>query len=304
MKVCALGEITFDIIFKDGRPVDSKVGGSVVNTLVSLGRQGVPVRLIAASGFDEVGLLTREFLKSNGIDISRLSVYQGTSRIALAFLDKKNNATYSFYNGLNRNNLPLVFPSGISGGLVLFGSSFGIKPEVRAGLVRFLDKARTSGSLVYYDPNIRANTFSNNERAKEWIVENIKFSNIVKGSIEDFEAIFGSNHPQEAYNAVKRINPDVVLLVTSGKDGADLFTPVMNEHYDVPQIIPVSTIGAGDAFSAGIIYGLHLANADNTGLDSLHKNKWLKVVEWAIKFSSEVCLSYDNYIEADKPERI
>ena len=53
--VYTIGEATFDIIFKDSKPKDAKVGGSVLNTSVSLGRLGILVNFISAFGNDEVG---------------------------------------------------------------------------------------------------------------------------------------------------------------------------------------------------------------------------------------------------------
>jgi fructokinase len=57
MKILALGETTYDIIFKDSKPVDGRVGGSILNTAVSLGRLGIPVSMVALCGSDEIGLL-------------------------------------------------------------------------------------------------------------------------------------------------------------------------------------------------------------------------------------------------------
>ena len=39
-KIYTIGETVLDIIFKNGQPVASKAGGSMLNTAVSLGRRG------------------------------------------------------------------------------------------------------------------------------------------------------------------------------------------------------------------------------------------------------------------------
>lgn len=296
MNIYALGETTFDILFKDNRPIDSKVGGSVLNTAVSLGRLGVPVKMVAACGTDDIGSLTCRFLTENNIDASLLTVYKGTSRVALAFLDVRNDAHYTFYNGQNYDNKSLNFPREAKNGLVLFGSSFGIKSEIRQELREYLKRVHLNNNIVYYDPNIRQPQLNGNKNAKDWIIENIKLSDIIKGSNDDFLLLFGTDIAQETYKKIKSINPNAILISTANKDGVDIFTPTFNEHYHVPQINPISTIGAGDTFSAGIIYGLHLADVNKISLHFLHKDKWDKAVEYAIKFSTEVCLSYENYI--------
>ena len=184
MQLYALGEITYDIIFKDGKPIDSKVGGSVLNTAVSSARLGMPVTMVATCATDEIGLITQKYLTTNGINTKSITVYKGTSRIALAFLDEQNNAKYSFYNGLNYEELKLSFPTSTENGFVLFGSSFGINPQIRTDLVKYLKRAKESGNLIYYDPNFRPSQLIGNDSAKEWIIENIRMADIVKGSNE------------------------------------------------------------------------------------------------------------------------
>ena len=86
------------------------------------------------------------------------------------------------------------------------------------------------------------------------------------------------------------------MVLFLNKDGADLFTSTFHRHYDVPQIKPVSTIGAGDTFSAGILYGLHNAKATKENLQSLTESQWDNALNYAITFATEVCMSYENYI--------
>jgi fructokinase len=299
-QIYALGETTFDIIFKDGKPIDSKVGGSVLNTAVSLGRLGIPVNMVASCGSDEIGEMTKEFLLSNSINTKSLTIYKGTSRIALAFLDANNNANYTFYNGLNPEKTTLTFPKTEQDNLILFASSFAIKSEIRDDLVQFLTKARNNDAIVFYDPNIRPSHFTGNINAKEWIIENICLSTIIKGSDEDFNLLFGAKSPQEAYNAISLYNKSAILLVTCGKDGAWLFTPQFSTHIEAPKIKAISTIGAGDTFSAGIIYGLYIKHATLKSLCCLSQAHWSEIVRYAIDFASQVCLSYDNYIDPKK----
>ncbi len=299
MKVLAFGETTYDIIFKDKKPIDGRVGGSILNTVVSLGRLGVPVSMAALCGSDEIGKITVDFLNDNNIDTTFLTVYEGTSRIALAFLDAENNASYSFYNGRRPDDKQLVFPPGDESGLVIFGSLFGIQADIRPEFVKYLKQIRQAGNIIYYDPNVRPSQLAVNPYAKDWILENISLSHIVKGSREDFNLVFNTQSSQEAYNALKVINPNVVLVVTADKHGADLFTPSIYKHIDAPSIIPVSTIGAGDTFSAGLIYGLFESNVTLNNLLYLSEDNWSKYLHYAIQFATEVCLSYDNYIVRD-----
>ena len=42
-KIYGIGETVLDIIFKDGQPQAAKAGGSVLNSMVSMGRMELPV---------------------------------------------------------------------------------------------------------------------------------------------------------------------------------------------------------------------------------------------------------------------
>jgi fructokinase len=62
------------------------------------------------------------------------------------------------------------------------------------------------------------------------------------------------------------------------------------------KIEPVSTIGAGDNFNAGVIASLYSMDASPSSIVNLGQAEWDKIIGTAIEFASEVCLSYDNYI--------
>jgi len=69
-KIYGIGETVLDIIFKNNQPQAAKAGGSVLNSVVSMGRMNLPVSFISEYGQDDVGTLIDDFLKSNGVDSS------------------------------------------------------------------------------------------------------------------------------------------------------------------------------------------------------------------------------------------
>ncbi|MCF0206705.1 MAG: hypothetical protein HUK15_04690, partial [Bacteroidales bacterium] len=54
-KVYCIGETVYDIIFRNGKVVDSSPGGTVLNTAVSLGRFGEKVYVVGDQANDAVG---------------------------------------------------------------------------------------------------------------------------------------------------------------------------------------------------------------------------------------------------------
>ena len=86
--ITAMGETIMDILFRNGQPVAAVPGGSCFNSIISIGRTGLPCRFIGYTGKDKVGIDTQSFLLKNGVSIDNFEVREGEkSAISLAFLD-------------------------------------------------------------------------------------------------------------------------------------------------------------------------------------------------------------------------
>jgi fructokinase len=119
-------------------------------------------------------------------------------------------------------------------------------------------------------------------------------ANIVRGSNEDFRNIFGAGDADKAYKAIKNYCPN--LVYTSNTEGVYVMTPGFSGKFPVRKITPVSTIGAGDNFNAGIICSIYQNKISTEQLNKLTEKEWSMVISTAIEFATEVCLSYENYI--------
>lgn len=291
--VFTIGEILLDIIFLDGQPVGARPGGSMLNTSVSLGRCGLPVRLISETAKDMAGEQIIGFLAENGVDVRDIYRYEdGKTAIALAFLDKETNAHYSFYKIYPQKRLPQTVPDFHRDDILLFGSFYSLSKSVRDKILANVEKARDSGSFIIYDPNIRSPHKHEMNEKREMVLENIRLSNLVRGSDEDFHTIFDVKSPEEAWNICQSVSCKM-LIYTMNRNGVMVFGEGLKKYYPVPDINPVSTIGAGDSFNAGIIYELYRGMGVKD-IDSLVKR--------GIEFAEEVCLSVDNYVSGRRED--
>jgi len=295
-KIYAVGETVYDIIFKNNKPVDAKPGGALLNTSVSLGRLGLDVSLIGDVADDAVGEIIANFLAENNVSNDWMYRYSDAkSRLALAFLDEENNAKYSFYKIRKDGAATLKFPQPEQNDLILFGSFYGMKSEIREGLVEFLKEARRVGSIIIYDPNFRA---AHKDMLKEvigMIEENMELAHIIKGSDEDFLHIFGKDNAPGTYKKVKELT-DAALIYTANRHGVWLNTPTYEEHYNALAIEPLSTIGAGDTFMAGLAYSIVKNNLYFDTASKISREFWDKMITTSIQFSGHVCMEYDNYV--------
>lgn len=288
-RVYCIGEALLDIIFEEDTISHATPGGSMLNTAISLGRCGVPVSMISDLGQDRTGDLILDFLERNGVESRYVRRYvNGKSALALAFLDREKRAEYSFYKDYPEerfpDNLPEIFP----GDIILFGSFYSLTPEIRKPLTAFLHQARKKGAFLICDPNFRKPHREQLESLRGAILENISLSSLVKGSDEDFEMIFGAHDFAGALSAVAMAGcPD--LIYTRNRDGAEAMLHGKKYSAAAPFLEPVSTIGAGDAFSAGMIFALM-----NQGVQMPEND--LGLLTCGIVFATAVCMSKDNYI--------
>ncbi len=276
----------------------------MLNTSVSLGRLGLDVNFVSDLGTDTIGDTILSFLSENGVSTRCIERYDNRkTAIAIAFLNEKNDASYTFYKDFPENrftNLKMDFQEG---DIVLFGSFFALTESVRQVLMKFLNKAREKGCIIIYDPNFRKPHFHELERLKPFILENIAVSDIVRASDEDFSLIFGLSNATDAFKTLKKYGCVNMIYTANSKDVV-MMSPYHTVSGKVPAIDPVSTIGAGDNFNAGLIWTLVKHGIIKKEIANLPVNIMDEIIANGISFSAEVCMSFGNYISEDFSSRL
>lgn len=297
--VFGIGETILDIIFKEGQPYKAVPGGSVFNGLISLGRLEVPVTFISELGKDQVGDLILRFMEQNHISTRYIDRFpDGKSPISLAFLDANRNANYSFYKDYPTERLDVPFPRIEADDILIIGSYYALNPALRPRMVEFLQYARERKAIIYYDLNFRKAHAHEAIRLMPTVLENLEYADIVRGSDEDFLNLFGQQDGERVYADHIQFYCDR-LITTKGAQGVELYTSRFKQHYDSLAIEPQSTIGAGDNFNAGLIFGLLKEDVRLKDLADLTPDRWERIIRHGMDLAGEVCQSYDNYISTD-----
>lgn len=295
-RVIGIGETIFDIILdSNNTPQSGKPGGSVYNAMVSLGRKDIECIFISEVGNDKLGEIIKQFLIDNNVNTQYICSFDdGKTPLALAFLDENSNAQYLFYKDYPAQRLQLELPNITADDILLFGSYFALNPTLRPQVKKLIEHAKQNKAIIYYDVNFRATHKHETEKLRPAIIENFRFADIVKGSDEDFYNMFGSDNWRNAYHThIKQHCP--IFICTEGANGATAIIGDTELHIDGKEITPLSTVGAGDSFNAGTIYGLIQNNLTPQAI--MEKPELiLKALKHGIDFSSQVCQSYDNYI--------
>ena len=300
-KVIGIGETMLDIIFKNGKPIEAVPGGSTFNGIISLGRAGVKTVFVSETGNDRVGEYVRDFLRDNNVDTSAINVFQETkSPVSLAFLDKDNNADYIFYRDQKHDHMDFAYPDIQKDDIVVFGSFYAVNPALRPQVSGLLEYARQRGAIIYYDVNFRKAHQADVMKVTPNLIDNLEYADIVRGSKEDFEVLYKKDSAERVFRAetsfyCKR------FIYTDGPNPVSVFSNNgFHKEYAMPKTETVSTIGAGDNFNAGFIYGMIKYGVTRDDVEQgLSEEVWDKLIATATAFSADCCKDIFNYISKE-----
>lgn len=302
-RVFTIGEMFYDITFRENIPVSANPGGAMLNTAVSLARCAIDVTLLSEFSTDYLGDLIKSFLELNGVNTANIFRHElEKTPLALAFLDERNDAKYVFYEICPSERLHADNPVFTKGDIVLFGSLMALSEHLRPKILNILEIARKAGAILLYDPNLRESVLNCSESVNKLVRENISLADLVRGSHRDFELAFGKEDVDEVYECVKRCGCNS-LIYTRDSKGVWLKTDHYHSYYPITSVKIVSTVGAGDSFNAGLIYSM-LAFGPDFGPDKCfteweNKFMWGSIIGNAISFATHTCAHTESYITKD-----
>lgn len=301
-KVIGIGETILDILFRDGQPQAAVPGGSVYNAVISLGRMGQNVTFISETGNDRVGEMILANMRENGVDTANVNVFpEGKSPVSLAFLNERNDAEYIFYKDYPRQRLEVNMPEISSDDIIMIGSYFAITPVLRDKVKELLDRAHDAGAIIYYDVNFRSTHANEAIKLMPTIIENFEYADILRGSTEDFQNMFRQPDADKVYsNHVGFYCPS--FICTDADGDVRLRTKHVCKDYPVTPLKAVSTIGAGDNFNAGVVYGLLKYRVRRADLAELTEADWDAIIRCGMDFSADVCKSVSNSVSKEFAE--
>ena len=301
-KVIGIGETILDILFRDGQPQAAVPGGSVYNAVISLGRMGQNVTFISETGNDRVGEMILANMRENGVDTANVNVFpEGKSPVSLAFLNERNDAEYIFYKDYPRQRLEVNMPEISSDDIIMIGSYFAITPVLRDKVKELLDRAHDAGAIIYYDVNFRSTHANEAIKLMPAIIENFEYADILRGSTEDFQNMFRQPDADKVYSDhVEFYCPN--FICTDADGDVRLRTKHVCKDYPVTPLKAVSTIGAGDNFNAGVVYGLLKYRVRRADLAELTEADWNAIIRCGMDFSADVCKSVSNSVSKEFAE--
>ncbi|MFF3562642.1 carbohydrate kinase [Streptomyces sp. NPDC002574] len=246
-----VGEALADVVVTaDGEAAHP--GGSPANAALGLARLGHRVELATRFGRDAYGELLREHLTGSGVVLAPGSVGDGPTSTARAHLDAHGSAAYRF--DITWDPAPPRLPA-VPGHLHTGSVATALEPGA-SRVLALVEAARAAGHTVSYDPNLRPALMGPPEAERPRVERLVALCDVVKASEEDLAWLCPGRAPADVAADWARRGPCLVV-VTRGADGAEAFWSPDGGHRVPGRRVPVvDTIGAGDAFMAGLLAGL------------------------------------------------
>lgn len=246
-RVLVIGEALVDIVERTDGSQTSFVGGSPANVAVGLARLGQSVELLTSVGDDGYGERIIDHLQRAGVGVVDGSQHHGPSSTALAVLDEQGIATYTFDIAWDLDPIPPTHePLAVHTGSIACVLGPGAT-RVREELNKLAPRA-----TITFDPNVRADLMGERSNAREHVESIVRLSDIVKVSVEDLEWLCPGRAVDDVAAELLSMGPAIVF-VTRGAEGSFGLSARTYAEFHTPEVTVVDTVGAGDAFMAGII---------------------------------------------------
>lgn len=267
MDVVTIGDamITFDPSTKGPlRFVNSferKIGGAELNVMLGCARLGLKAGWISRLGKDEFGRHILNTMRGEGVDVSEVQLMEGYST-SLNFKEvHETGEGRTFYyrlpsptETLSPASLPFEYIHSAKI-LHLTGVFCAILEKNRDITLAALKYAKENGVIISFDPNIRLRLWSL-EEARETLLTYLPYVDHLLVSKEELEMIFDTTVEEEILGQLDRFKIEAVIM-KDGENGAFALVDGKWLHtpgFKVKKV--VDTVGAGDGFDSGYLYGL------------------------------------------------
>lgn len=256
-----LGEALIDLVQPGpGDLYRALPAGGPLNIAVGLRRLGHPTALMARFSRGALGARIRSFAEQADLDLRASVDSSEQATLAFATVDDSGKAQYDFYvDGTSdwawtADELTGLAPDTT---VVHAGSlSTAIDPGARVIRDWWARLASAGDLLLSFDPNVRPRLAGVREEAAARVEGFVGLAHVVKASDEDLAWLYPEVDPETALLRWATLGPALVVL-TRGGDGCVALTP-RGHRCELPSraVDVIDTIGAGDAFQAGLLSGL------------------------------------------------
>jgi len=303
-KVITFGEIMLRLATKDFQKFNQAIqfntnfGGGEANVAVSLSNFDIPTEFVSGIPDNDIGDTCIKELRKQGVGIQY--IHRGGERLGIYYMETGSGSRSSkiiydrLYSSFSRLKKGMINWDDVFEGASWFHWT-GITPAISQNsadlCLEAITKAREKNLTVSCDLNFRSKLWNYGKKASEIVPELVAGCDIIMGNEEDAERTLGiipkgvnvrsGDIDKRAYLSVSeqimKQFPGAKKVITTLRgsisashntwsgvlyDGKNFLSA---HEYNITHI--VDRIGAGDAFMAGLIYGLVIYQDDQRALD-------------------------------------
>ncbi|MBN1873545.1 MAG: sugar kinase [Anaerolineae bacterium] len=277
-RVIALGETMLMLappgheLLEHSREFITYIGGSEANVAVGLERLGIHAGWIGKLPRNALGRKVVNGIRAYGVDTSGV-VWSDTGRVGTFYVEwgadprpirTIYDRAYSAATTLTVDELDWTYIAQAEW-LHLTGITPALSATCRQSTMDIVRQARALGIHVSFDLNYRSLLWTPDEARAAW-VEIVPYVNLLIAAETDAALLLDASLPREtlATRLFNTYHPDAVVL-TCGSNGSIAYNGVQTYCEPSHMFHIVNRLGAGDAFDAGLLYGLLTADLQ-TGL--------------------------------------
>lgn len=279
--ILVIGEALVDLIGRKGSAhYEAVVGGANANVALALAVRGETQAFLGRISQDGFGQMIRTHLENHGVNLKYAVTAQEQTSLAVATIDEKGVAHYSFYIketsdwGWNREELPsLEALKSLGVSVVQFGClGMAIEPG-NLVIEAWLHQLQPLPITLSHDLNMRPALGFEREAERVRVERINSISHIIKASDADIEWLYGLSSGENVDAIANEWSRDSLVVVTRGSEGVSIYIDA--NRIDVPgfTVDLVDTVGAGDTFMANFLGELQ----DKSLLDFIQSKKFTEI---------------------------
>lgn len=253
--ITVAGEALIDVIVDRSGGLTAFPGGGPFNVARTVARLGGRCQFLGRLGDDAFGRRLRAALEERGVILAVAAPSSHPTTLALAELDAEGVADYRFYlQGTTAPRLRVgdVHPELLASTTAIAVGGLGLVVEPMASTLRTLLGTADPSATVLLDANCRPRAIDDLDAYRASFEEFLRRTDIVKVSTEDLRVLAPGQAPRSAARSLLDLHPTAVI-VTDGPAPVVVHTAGDERSVPVPVVEVVDTVGAGDAFVAGLL---------------------------------------------------
>lgn len=224
--------------------------GGACNVAIMVARFGLPVACMGEIGDDSFGLVVREGLKREGIDIQNLIISPGAKTpVAGVVVDQASEPAYLGHPGsLKLNSFQSEWKNSIENAELLFADGWAEHQYIPEITLSAFKQAKESSVPIFFDPGP-----GNPDIDDAWVKDAIQLSTVVLLNRSEARRITGLVDDEEILIHLMAQGPELVIL-KRGVSGLILAKDDQCVVIDGIQVTARDATGAGDSLAGAAIY--------------------------------------------------